>query len=96
MVGTVNHQQPFWFYIPVALGGLFPWSLVAILAAVAAFSKLTENKANLVSLIKNRKQLNDRTAYLFFMTIWAVFVLVLLVLLKPKNFPPIFCQAYRP
>lgn len=84
MVGTVNHQQPFWFYIPVALGGLFPWSLVAILAAVDAFSKPTENKANLVSLIKNRKQLNDRTAYLFFMTIWAVFVLVLFSAIKTK------------
>jgi 4-amino-4-deoxy-L-arabinose transferase-like glycosyltransferase len=84
MVGTVNHQQPFWFYIPVALGGLFPWSLVALLAAVAAFTKVTENKAQIASLIKNREQLNDRTAYLFFMAIWAVFVLVLFSAIKTK------------
>ncbi|MBY0358975.1 MAG: glycosyltransferase family 39 protein [Candidatus Obscuribacterales bacterium] len=28
MVGKVNHQEPFWFYIPVFFGGLFPWSLI--------------------------------------------------------------------
>ncbi len=27
MVGHVNHQQHWWFYIPVFFGGLFPWSL---------------------------------------------------------------------
>lgn len=84
MVGTVNHQQPFWFYIPVALGGLFPWSLLTILAAIAVLMKFTENKANVVNLIKNREQLSERTAYLFFMAIWAVFVLVLFSAIKTK------------
>ncbi|CAN5483630.1 glycosyltransferase family 39 protein [soil metagenome] len=84
MVGTVNHQQPFWFYIPVALGGLFPWSLVAILAAIAALTKLSKHKTNFANLIKNREHLNERTAYLFFMAIWAVFVLVLFSAIKTK------------
>lgn len=84
MVGTVNHQQPFWFYIPVALGGLFPWSLLTILAAIAALMKFRENKASVISLIKNREQLSERTAYLFFMVIWAVFVLVLFSAIKTK------------
>jgi 4-amino-4-deoxy-L-arabinose transferase-like glycosyltransferase len=84
MVGTVNHQQPFWFYIPVALGGLFPWSLLTILAAIAVLMKFTENKASVVNLIKNREQLSERTAYLFFMAIWAVFVLVLFSAIKTK------------
>lgn len=84
MVGTVNHQQPFWFYLPVALGGLFPWSLVAILAAIAALIKFAEGKTSVINLVKNREQLSERTAYLFFMAIWAVFVLVLFSAIKTK------------
>ena len=30
MVGAVNHVSPAWWYIPVLLGGFFPWSLVAL------------------------------------------------------------------
>lgn len=30
MVGKVNHQEPWWFYIPVFFGGFFPWSLVGL------------------------------------------------------------------
>ncbi len=32
MMGTVNHQGPFYFYIPVFLGGFFPWSLFSVAA----------------------------------------------------------------
>lgn len=32
MMGTVNHQGPFWFYIPVYFCGLFPWSLLSLSA----------------------------------------------------------------
>jgi 4-amino-4-deoxy-L-arabinose transferase-like glycosyltransferase len=28
MVGVVNHVRPFWWYLPIALGGFFPWSLL--------------------------------------------------------------------
>jgi 4-amino-4-deoxy-L-arabinose transferase-like glycosyltransferase len=27
MVGVVNHVNPFWWYIPVVIGGFFPWCL---------------------------------------------------------------------
>lgn len=30
MVGTVNHQGPFYFYIPVFFGGFFPWCLFSL------------------------------------------------------------------
>lgn len=32
MMGTVNHQGPFWFYIPVFFAGLFPWCLLFLSA----------------------------------------------------------------
>ena len=28
MVGVVNHVRPFWWYLPIALGGFFPWSVL--------------------------------------------------------------------
>jgi 4-amino-4-deoxy-L-arabinose transferase-like glycosyltransferase len=28
MVGVVNHVRPFWWYLPISLGGFFPWSLL--------------------------------------------------------------------
>lgn len=90
MVGTVNHQQPFWFYIPVVLGGLFPWSLLLILMATAqlsSFAKKTALSEQIEAgkkLVKNREQLSNRSAYLFFMVIWAVFVLLLFSAIKTK------------
>jgi len=31
--GTVNHQQPFWWYIPVFFGGFLPWTVFLIASA---------------------------------------------------------------
>lgn len=30
MMGTVNHQMPWWFYIPVFFGGFFPWCILTV------------------------------------------------------------------
>lgn len=30
MMGTVNHQMPWYFYIPVFFGGFFPWCLLTV------------------------------------------------------------------
>lgn len=73
MVGTVNHQQPFWFYIPVVAAGLFPASLFLF------------SLPNLpLKLIKDRKRLSQRSSYIFFLLVWSVFVLTLFSIIKTK------------
>lgn len=85
MVGAVNHQQPFWFYIPVVLGGLFPWSLLIITTAIEALIKKKNTlKSAAQAAFNQRTQLTDRQAFLFFMAIWAVFVLALFTAIKTK------------
>lgn len=58
MMGTVNHQGPFWFYIPVYFCGLFPWSLLSLSApgilkcawkGFAPFKKRTQAAAGLAT-----------------------------------------------
>ncbi|HND69340.1 MAG TPA: glycosyltransferase family 39 protein [Candidatus Obscuribacter sp.] len=73
MVGTVNHQQPFWFYIPVFIGGLFPFNLLLLSAPALKLRHL-----------RQRLSLNEGTAFMLFQAIWAIFVLVLFSIIKTK------------
>jgi 4-amino-4-deoxy-L-arabinose transferase-like glycosyltransferase len=73
MVGTVNHQQPFWFYLPILLGGFLPWSLV-----------LLSQSHNLFKLWSRRQSLTPRQAFLLFCALWAVLELALFSAIKTK------------
>ncbi len=73
MVGTVNHIEPFWYYVPVVLGGLFPLSLL-----------LFSNFGCLTAWIRKRKMTGDSAGLFFFSLVWAAFVLLLFGALKTK------------
>lgn len=61
MVGVVNHVNPFWWYIPVVLGGFFPWSLI-----------LLSSKSFLIKCFKLRGKLfTPRQKLAFFSICWA-------------------------
>lgn len=68
MVGTVNHQGPFWFYIPVFFGGFFPWCLYSI-TAVGLFKKSLEQK--LAETSRYRQLL--RLCFFWFATVIVLF-----------------------
>ena len=71
--GTVNHQQPFWWYVPVVLGGFFPASLL-----------LLSSGAWLRSLWQQRRQSSRQEAFLIFCAIWALVVFALFSAIPTK------------
>jgi 4-amino-4-deoxy-L-arabinose transferase-like glycosyltransferase len=62
MVGVVNHVNPFWWYIPVVIGGFFPWSVIDAGAGplLLRYFKMRER------LVTSRQQL------MFFSMCWAL------------------------
>lgn len=72
-LGKVNHQNPFWYYIPFFFAGFFPWSVVNLFAIGRYFS-----------LLKKRWLPTRRANLELFSIIWIVFVLGLFSLLKTK------------
>lgn len=78
MVGTVNHQGPFWFYIPVYFCGLFPWSVFSIAAPgllKSAWTKRTQSNAAASQHLR---------LFLRLVSIWFVVVLGLFSIIKTK------------
>jgi 4-amino-4-deoxy-L-arabinose transferase-like glycosyltransferase len=73
MVGTVNHQNPWWFYIPVFFAGLFPWSLYVVSSPLV-----------LKESIAARREKSGANAFTLLCLCWAAVVLVLFGLLKTK------------
>jgi len=70
--GTVNHQQPMWFYLPIFLAGYFPWTII-FLAALPHLKNLWQ-----VRVWTRRQRL------LVFSLSWLVFVFILFSLVPTK------------
>lgn len=72
-MGNVNHQNPFWFYLPVFFGGFFPWSLFVL-----------SEIPRLFRLVKQRWPKTQRASLEIFATIWLVLILAIFSVLKTK------------
>lgn len=69
------HSAPFWFYIPVIFGGLFPWSFFLI---QSIFAQDFSSGLNL----KSEKSRQEKAA--FFCGIWAIVVFIFFSISKTK------------
>jgi len=49
--GSLQHGQPFWFYLPVLLGGLFPWSVLLLLLPESGWHKDARRKLLLIFVL---------------------------------------------
>lgn len=63
--GTINHQQPVWWYVPVFLAGFFPWTIVFLNAIPW-----------LKSFSKRRQNLSRRQSFIVLSLVWLMFVFV--------------------
>ena len=74
MMGTVNHQMPFWFYVPVFFGGFFPWCLLTV-SVPSLFRKG----------IQVQDRANSKRVALFRLALcWFGIVIVLFTVVKTK------------
>lgn len=72
-MGNVNHQNPFWFYIPIYFAGFFPWSLLTLLDIRRYFG-----------ILKRRWQPTRRASLELFAILWLVLILGIFSVLKTK------------
>ncbi len=72
-LGVVNHQEPIWFYLPILLGGYFPWILYFFMSIPW-----------LKHLYVRRSRLSQRQSMIIFCCCWAATVLLLFTLVPTK------------
>jgi 4-amino-4-deoxy-L-arabinose transferase-like glycosyltransferase len=70
--GTVNHQEPIWWYVPIFLGGLFPWTLF-LLPSYPIYKHLWK-----------ARQWTTRQKLMVFSAAWLLFVLALFTAVPTK------------
>ena len=77
-MGTVNHQNPFWFYIPIYFAGFFPWSVIGLLDIRRHFALLKKQwrPGNWVP--------SKRANLELFSILWLLLILCIFTALKTK------------
>jgi 4-amino-4-deoxy-L-arabinose transferase-like glycosyltransferase len=70
-----GHSAPFWFYIPVIIAGLFPWSFFLV---QSIFAQDFSSGLNL----KSEKSRQEKAA--FFCAIWAIVIFIIFTISKTK------------
>lgn len=73
MLGTVNHQEPIWFYLPITFAGYFPWIFYALMGF-----------AWLKRLLTRRCRLTQRQGFIIFCFCWLSCVLLLFTFIPTK------------
>jgi 4-amino-4-deoxy-L-arabinose transferase-like glycosyltransferase len=77
-MGTVNHQNPFWFYIPIYFAGFFPWSVIALLDIRRYFGLLKKQWKPGAWIPSKRANLE------LFSILWLLLILGIFTVLKTK------------
>ncbi len=70
-----RHKQPFWYYLPVVIIAVMPWTVVVISAVVEAAKSLRE---------RVRKVLTDDDGLTVFLLLWAVIPVVFFSISQSK------------
>jgi 4-amino-4-deoxy-L-arabinose transferase-like glycosyltransferase len=70
-----HHTQPFWYYLPVALMALVPWSAYVVAALVEAAGRRWRER---------KRQISGEQAYLLFLLIWLLLPVLFFSLSQSK------------
>jgi 4-amino-4-deoxy-L-arabinose transferase-like glycosyltransferase len=80
--GSLDHRLPFWFYIPVVIGGFFPWSFFTLSLLPQLINKFL------------RKQLSkEESQFVLFLGIWFTTIFVFFSVV-PSKLPTYVLPAF--
>jgi 4-amino-4-deoxy-L-arabinose transferase-like glycosyltransferase len=82
-----HHEQPFWYYLPVILLGLFPWTVFSL----AAWGQAVRDFFRKSDVAQDQPVAHDLEKFL---AIWAVVPVIFFPSRNP-SFPAIFCPRFR-